>query len=111
MLAAMSNWAARRALRRWRSAPVLVVTGQPGVGKTAFALVAANQLSGAPETQVQIVARLGADGRQPRFPEQILQSLLIRLGVPEAEVGRDLEALQARYRAELHGKRALVCCA
>jgi AAA ATPase domain len=102
----------RRALhalrRRPGSPPVLVVTGQPGVGKTAFALLVAQHLSRNAYPQLQLFVRLGEDHHQPSFPQQVRRSLLVRLGVPEAELGLDLDALRGRYRGELGDKPALV---
>jgi hypothetical protein len=94
--------------RRKGSTPIVVVTGQPGVGKTAFALMVASQLSRREYSQ-HLPVRLGADSQQPLFPQQILRSLLIRLGVPAAElVGVELDALQGKYSGELGREPTLV---
>jgi DNA-binding SARP family transcriptional activator len=85
---------------------VIVITGPPGSGKTAFAVKAAHLASGAfPDGQ--LYAALGGPSRD-RQPLAILGELLRSLGVPAGRVPDDLGERAALYRSLLAGRRVLV---
>lgn len=82
--------------------PVAVITGMPGIGKTALATRAAEQAR-ADFPDGVLRAALGADGAAAP-----LAGLLRALGVPETAAPDGLEARAALYRSLLAGRRVLV---
>ncbi|HVK25695.1 MAG TPA: transcriptional regulator [Actinokineospora sp.] len=84
--------------------PCVVVTGPPGIGKTAFALRTAHEL--APQfPDGQLYADLSGPGGTA---EQVLPRFLTALGLPPERVPRDLDGLRAAYRTLLADRRVLV---
>ena len=82
------------------------VQGMGGVGKTELAYVAAHRVrSSFPDAQ--IVLSLGGAGPAPLSSERALQ-IVIRAFTPDAKLPDDLPALEALYRAQLHGRRVLI---
>ncbi|MFF2556374.1 BTAD domain-containing putative transcriptional regulator [Nocardia sp. NPDC058058] len=88
------------------SRPVLI-TGGPGIGKSALAFRVANLMSEQFPDGV-LRAELGGSTSNPADPAQVVASLLDALGVPAAALPVDLSARVARYRAELAERRVLV---
>jgi DNA-binding SARP family transcriptional activator len=87
--------------------PVVTVTGNPGVGKTAFAVTAGHRLAAAfPDGQLFVDLR-GAD-RRPRSPEEVLGRFLRDLGVPGVDVPSSAEERAGLFRAKLADRRLLV---
>ena len=87
--------------------PVVTVTGNPGVGKTAFAITAGHQLAAAfPDGQLFVDLR-GADPR-PRAPEDVLGRFLRDLGVPGVDVPSSGEERASLFRDRLAGRRMLI---
>jgi DNA-binding SARP family transcriptional activator/tetratricopeptide (TPR) repeat protein len=87
--------------------PVVTVTGNPGVGKTAFAVTAGHRLAAAfPDGQLFVDLR-GADQR-PRSPEEVLGRFLRDLGVPGVDVPSSAEERAGLFRAKLADRRLLV---
>lgn len=85
----------------------LVISGIPGVGKSAFALRLAHDLaSNFPDGQLYGDMRDG-DGR-PIAPEVTLGRFLRALGTAPSEVPADPDEQAARYRSMLAGRRVLV---
>ncbi|MEO3743528.1 BTAD domain-containing putative transcriptional regulator [Plantactinospora sp. B5E13] len=87
--------------------PVVAVSGQPGVGKTALAVTVAHRLRGRfPDGQLFV--HLAGASAAPRDPAGVLADLLRSLGVPGTAVPQNLTALAAVYRARLADRRILV---
>jgi hypothetical protein len=86
-------------------APLVVISGEPGVGKTDLALVIANRLAGDDYPDLQLQIRLTGS---PRAAGDILRGVLLALGqgpddIPDGEPDR-----ANHYLSLLNGKRALV---
>lgn len=80
--------------------PVAVLTGMPGIGKTALAEHVAEQVRGSfPDGVLRACLRGGA--------AEALARLVQALGVPRPEVPDGLEARAALYRSLLAGRRVL----
>ncbi|ROT34068.1 NACHT domain-containing protein [Micromonospora sp. HM5-17] len=87
--------------------PVVAVSGQPGVGKTALVVTVAHRLRDRfPDGQLFV--HLAGASAAPRDPGAVLADLLRGLGVPGGAVPRNLTALAAAYRARLADRRVLV---
>ncbi|HEY0636245.1 MAG TPA: BTAD domain-containing putative transcriptional regulator, partial [Pseudonocardiaceae bacterium] len=87
------------------AAPVGVLAGPGGIGKTTVALAAAHGLAGAfPDGQLH--ADLRGSHRRPADPHAVLDRLLRALGVDRAP--RDPDERVALYRSHLAGRRVLV---
>jgi DNA-binding SARP family transcriptional activator len=86
--------------------PVVVITGGPGLGKSATAAVAALQLRRR-FTDGQIYAELGGVAR-PRDPQDVLADILHSVGVPAIAVPPAGPARAAMYRSVLAGRKVLV---
>ncbi|TDD25966.1 AfsR/SARP family transcriptional regulator [Nonomuraea diastatica] len=88
--------------------PVVVVTGMPGVGKTALALHWAHRIAGRfPDGQLHVNLR-GYDLASPLEPAQALAAMLGALGVPADQVPVEVDEAAALYRTLLHNRRLLV---
>ncbi len=88
-------------------AAVAVVTGQPGVGKTALALHVARELAaGYPDGRFFIDLR----GTQPfpATPAEALRRLLVALGVAEGRIPAGLDERARVYRGLLRHRRVLL---
>ncbi|MFD3676213.1 BTAD domain-containing putative transcriptional regulator [Streptomyces sp. NPDC058613] len=80
--------------------PVAVLTGMPGIGKTALAEHVAEQVRGSfPDGVLRVCLRGG--------PAEALARLVSALGVPGPELPEGLEARAALYRSLLAGRRVL----
>jgi DNA-binding SARP family transcriptional activator len=87
-------------------APVAVIAGGPGMGKSAIAAVAALQLRRRfPDGQ--IYAELGGV-EEPRDPQDVLADILQSLGVPAHGIPSAGPARAAMYRSALAGRKILV---
>jgi len=86
--------------------PVVVVSGAPGMGKSATVAAAALQLRDT-FTDGQLYAELGGV-EHPRDPQDVLGDMLQSLGVPIRGVPSAGPARSAMYRSLLAGRRALV---
>ncbi|WP_329788879.1 BTAD domain-containing putative transcriptional regulator [Lentzea sp. DG1S-22] len=87
--------------------PVVVLTGAPGVGKSALAVKAAHRLSGRfPDGQLFV--RLNGAGGVPRSPSEVLAEFLVALGVPRGGIPDGAEARGATFRARLADRAVLV---
>jgi DNA-binding SARP family transcriptional activator len=89
-----------------RASPLVVLSGEPGVGKSTLAVRVAHQLRGSfPDGQ--LFAHLaGASG--PRNPAHVLGEWLHALGVSAPAVPDDLEARAAAFRGRLTDKKVLI---
>ncbi len=86
--------------------PVVVLTGGPGMGKSATAAVAALQLRRR-FSDGQLYAELGG-ARQHRDPQEVLADILQSMGVPAHAVPPPGPARAAMYRSVLAGRKVLV---
>lgn len=88
-------------------APVVVVSGNPGAGKSALAVrVAARLRADFPDGALFV--HLAGASPEPRQPADVLGELLAGFGVSPAAIPGDLQARAAMYRAQLAGRRVLV---
>ena len=93
--------------RRTDAPPLVLITGMPGIGKTALALHAgAASVHAYPDGQLYADLR-GADAR-PAAPHEILAGFLRVLGVPARLMPATVEERTAEFRSRTAGKRVLV---
>ncbi|WP_050782486.1 AfsR/SARP family transcriptional regulator, partial [Streptomyces griseoflavus] len=86
---------------------VHTVTGMPGVGKTALALVAAHRVADHyPDGQIHLDLR--GSGPDPLHPADALGTLLRLLGVPEGRTPGTLDERVRAYRTRIAGRRLLL---
>ncbi|MET8762100.1 tetratricopeptide repeat protein [Lentzea sp. NPDC004782] len=89
-------------------APVVVITGPPGVGKTALAIKLAHRVRDRfPDGQLHVDLR-GFATSPPVTVDQALGRFLRALGVPPERVPLDLDEQFELYRSKLRGRRVLV---
>lgn len=87
--------------------PVVVLSGAPGVGKSAFTIKAAHRLRDRfPDGQ--LFARLNGAGGAPREPVEVLAELLVALDVAPSALPDGVEARSAAFRAQLADRSMLV---
>ncbi|HSR82719.1 MAG TPA: BTAD domain-containing putative transcriptional regulator [Streptosporangiaceae bacterium] len=86
--------------------PVVVVSGAPGIGKSAIAAVAALQMRRR-FTDGQIYAELGG-AEHARDPQAVLADVLRSVGIPADTIPLRGPARAAMYRSVLAGRRILV---
>jgi DNA-binding SARP family transcriptional activator/tetratricopeptide (TPR) repeat protein len=86
--------------------PVVVLCGQPGVGKTALALYAAHTVSGFfPDGQMWVQL---AGSSSPRSVGDAAEEMLRALGVPGSAIPEEVAQRAALLRSRLAGRRVLV---
>jgi DNA-binding SARP family transcriptional activator len=88
------------------SVPVTVVTGGPGVGKSATVATAALQLRQR-FSDGQLFAELGGVGHA-RDPQDVLSEMLRAMGIPARSIPQSGPARAAMYRSLLAGRKVLV---
>ncbi|MCC3767695.1 AfsR/SARP family transcriptional regulator [Streptomyces sp. UNOC14_S4] len=87
--------------------PVVLVCGQPGVGKTALAVHAAHRLCHRfPDGQLYV--QLGATTDSPKGVREALGELLRSLGVAAGAVPESTDERAALLRTRLSGRRVLI---
>lgn len=87
---------------------ITVLTGTPGVGKTALAVHWSHRVKQLfPDGQLYADLR-GHSPEPPMHPGQVLDGYLAGLGVPPGRIPSDLDAKAALYRSHLDGRRLLV---
>ncbi|KUN30297.1 hypothetical protein AQJ23_01510 [Streptomyces antibioticus] len=87
--------------------PVSVITGQPGLGKTAFAVHAAHRLAPRfPDGQFALDLR-GMDA-EPTPPRDALARLLAASGITDAAIPNGLDERAALWRSLLSERRVLL---
>ncbi|TDD95309.1 BTAD domain-containing putative transcriptional regulator [Actinomadura rubrisoli] len=89
-------------------APVTLVSGQPGVGKTALAVRWAHRMRDRfPDGQLYADLR-GHSVRRAVTAHEALRQFLRALAVPDGQVPADVDEAAALYRSQLAGRRMLV---
>jgi DNA-binding SARP family transcriptional activator/tetratricopeptide (TPR) repeat protein len=87
--------------------PVVVISGAPGVGKSALAVHVGHRLRARfPDGQWHV--RLAGAGNSPRDPLDVLGELLTLAGVDPYELPADLERRAALLRSTLADRRVLL---
>jgi DNA-binding SARP family transcriptional activator len=90
------------------STPVLVISGMPGVGKSAFVVKLAHEVrSRFPDGQLFIDLH-GYSEHTPLSPARVLSRVLPALGLPSTQVPSDLEDLTNTYRSLVADRRILL---
>jgi DNA-binding SARP family transcriptional activator len=86
--------------------PVVVISGQPGIGKTALALYAAHKVRDRfPDGQLWV--QLSGTSAQPRDPGEALGQLLRAAGLPGPIPNGQTERAAA-FRSRIAGRRLLI---
>ena len=88
-------------------APVVVITGTGGVGKSSLVVHAAHGLANE-FRDGQLFAHLHGGGPSPVGPARVLERFLRALDVPGPEIPEDLDERAEMYRNLLAGRRVLV---
>ncbi|WP_067566262.1 AfsR/SARP family transcriptional regulator [Nocardia acidivorans] len=97
----------RQALTEGSGVRPVLITGSPGIGKSALAVRVAGSVSEHfPDGVLRV--ELHGSAPTPAEPFAVLGHLLSALGVPAALHPRDLPGRAARYRAELADRRVLI---
>ncbi|TDC22030.1 ATP-binding protein [Kribbella albertanoniae] len=86
-----------------RGPVTVVVTGQPGAGKTTLAVRAAQQAFRLGLRDAQFFVELGAAD-----PEAVLRRLLRALGVPDAQLPSEADEAAAMFRSRMAGRRCVL---
>jgi tetratricopeptide (TPR) repeat protein len=87
---------------------VALITGMPGVGKTALAIRwAQRSVESFPDGQLFVNLRGFADAR-PADPSDVLSGFLRALGTAEREIPREADRLAACFRSAVAGRRMVV---
>ncbi|MBB5872732.1 DNA-binding SARP family transcriptional activator [Allocatelliglobosispora scoriae] len=90
-----------------RDAPVAILTGKPGVGKTSLALHVAHRVRDAfPDGQ--LYADLSGTRTEPASPVDVLDCFLRNLGLPGEAIPDGLDARTETFRGLLAGRRMLI---
>lgn len=94
-------------VREQQAGKVLLVHGQPGVGKTAFVISVGHRLADSFADGVVYVEMHGNSGG--KYDRSALLRVLLRsLGMPLAELADDVDRLAATYRSFLYSRSLLV---
>lgn len=93
--------------RRARNAPsVHVIHGHPGVGKTALARFAEALFSARyPDGRIWVDLHGYTPGRDPREPTDVLEQLLLEIGVPRETIPPDLARRSDKWRNAMREKQ------
>jgi DNA-binding SARP family transcriptional activator/tetratricopeptide (TPR) repeat protein len=87
--------------------PLAVISGQPGMGKTALALYTAHTVSPQfPDGQLWI--QLAGASARPRVPGEVLGEMLRAVGIPGLAIPDDHSERPAALRSALAGRKVLI---
>lgn len=87
----------------------VLISGMPGIGKTALAVHWAHQVAPRfPDGQLHVTLREFGHAQAPSDPAAALRELLTALGVPPARMPDRTDSLAGLYRSLLAGRRLLV---
>ncbi|WP_435859137.1 BTAD domain-containing putative transcriptional regulator [Streptomyces neyagawaensis] len=87
----------------------VLVSGMPGIGKTALAVHWAHRVADRfPDGQLHVALRGFDTARPPLEPDEALRGMLGALGVPAARMPAGVDSLAGLYRSTLVGRRLLV---
>ena len=90
-------------------APIAVISGMAGSGKTSLAIHAARQLAAQyPDGQIFLSLHGHAAGQPPVDPSDALQSLLLTAGLRSEQITGELPARSRQWRDWLAGRRVLL---
>ncbi len=91
------------------SARVVVISGSPGVGKSALAVHAAHQMAKHfPHGQLFLDLKGFSQEERPMRPAEALHSVLESLGMPTERIPASVEARAALYRSLVRNHRILL---
>ncbi|WP_222598513.1 AfsR/SARP family transcriptional regulator [Lentzea tibetensis] len=97
----------RDLLTAGQAVPIVVVSGAPGAGKSAFTVRTAHRLRDAfPDGQLFV--RLDGAGRAPRDPAEVLGDLLTALGESVSALPDGLAARAAAFRTRVADRAVLI---
>jgi tetratricopeptide (TPR) repeat protein len=86
---------------------LIVISGMAGSGKSSLAIHAAHSAAEF-YPDGQIWASVASDQDSEHSPNELLETLLVGLGVPPGSIPTDLETRSALYRSLLHRRRVLI---
>ncbi|MDQ4012068.1 MAG: tetratricopeptide repeat protein [Actinomycetota bacterium] len=88
---------------------IYAIDGMAGVGKTAFARHAAQQLATRyPDGAIWVDLYGHTPGMAPRGPSGALEQMLLQRGVPPEDIKADLVERQDQWRHHVHARRMLI---
>jgi tetratricopeptide (TPR) repeat protein/transcriptional regulator with XRE-family HTH domain len=88
---------------------IYAIDGMAGVGKTAFARHAAQELAKQyPDGAIWVDLYGHTPGMTPRSPSGALEQMLLQLGVPPEAIKADLAERQDQFRHHIHTRRMLI---
>ncbi|MGH3835304.1 MAG: tetratricopeptide repeat protein [Pseudonocardiaceae bacterium] len=88
---------------------IYAIDGMAGVGKTAFARHAAQELAERyPDGAIWVDLYGHTPGMAPRQPFGALEQMLLQLGVPPQAIKADLAERQDQWRHHIHSQRMLI---
>jgi tetratricopeptide (TPR) repeat protein len=93
--------------RSHTAVPITVISGKPGIGKTALALHVAHKI-GDQFPDGQMYANLGGAQADAQDPAEVLAGFLRELGVDGADMPERVDDRARMYRARLADRRVLV---